>query len=265
MSSVEGKLTTTPVSATAIPSLSLWERFRAFVPYLGPAFLVSVGYMDPGNWATNIAGGASFGYALLWVLLLSNLMALLLQTLAAKLGIVTGRTLAENCRDQFSRPVTVALWLVIEAAMLATDLAELLGAAIGFQILFGLALFPATLLAGLLVFLILSLYRFGFQKFETAVIALIATIGVCYVCEVLAARDLIHWPFRPARRVRPHPAAAPGLRAPFGLVAADGDRHDRRDRDAAQPVPALGRNPYPRGPRGQRGHAGREGTCTRVR
>ena len=194
MSSVEGKLTTTPVSATAIPSLSLWERFRAFVPYLGPAFLVSVGYMDPGNWATNIAGGASFGYALLWVLLLSNLMALLLQTLAAKLGIVTGRTLAENCRDQFSRPVTVALWLVIEAAMLATDLAELLGAAIGFQILFGLALFPATLLAGLLVFLILSLYRFGFQKFETAVIALIATIGVCYVCEVLAARDLIHWP-----------------------------------------------------------------------
>ncbi len=194
MSSAERQIEPFPTAAAPLSPSSLWARLREFVPDLGPAFLVSVGYMDPGNWATNIAGGATFGYALLWVLLLSNLMALLLQTLAAKLGIVTGRTLAENCRDQFSLPVTFCLWLIIEAAMLATDLAELLGAAIGLRILFGLPLFPATLLAGLLVFLILSLYQYGFQKFEAAIIALIATIGACYVCEIITARHLIHWP-----------------------------------------------------------------------
>ena len=232
---------------------------RAFVPYLGPAFLVSVGYMDPGNWATNIAGGATFGYALLWVLLLSNLMALLLQTLAAKLGIVTGRTLAENCRDQFSRPVTFGLWLVIEAAMLATDLAELLGAAIGFQILFGLPLFPATLLAGLLVFLILSLYRFGFRRFEGAVIAPDRDYRRLLRLRDRHGAQLDPLARRPARHVRPHPAAAPGFRPALAVVAADGDRHDRRDRDAAQPVPPFRRHPYPRRPGRQRGHAGREG------
>ncbi len=173
---------------------SLKARWQAFAPYLGPAFLVSVGYMDPGNWATNIAGGATFGYALLWVLLLSNGMALLLQTLAAKLGIVTGRTLAENCRDQFSSPVAIGLWLVTEAAMLATDLAEFLGAAIGFQLLFHLPLFPAALLTGVVVFLILGLYKLGFRPFEAMVIALVATIGVCYVVEIATARALIVWP-----------------------------------------------------------------------
>lgn len=224
MSSAERNVDALPLGALPLSRLSPWERLRAFVPYLGPAFLVSVGYMDPGNWATNIAGGATFGYALLWVLLLSNLMALLLQTLAAKLGIVTGRTLAENCRDQFSRPVTFGLWLIIEAAMLATDLAELLGAAIGLQILFGLPLFPATLLAGLIVFLILSLYRFGFRHFEGAVIGLIATIGVCYVCEIVTAHNLIHWPavvrgtFVPA--LPPRPAFA--LHAQSSLLMAIG-------------------------------------------
>jgi len=227
MSSVERELNSRPIALT-LPDLSLWERLRAFAPYLGPAFLVSVGYMDPGNWATNIAGGATFGYALLWVLLLSNMMALLLQTLAAKLGIVTGRTLAENCRDQFSRPVTFALWLVIEAAMLATDLAELLGAAIGLQLLFGLPLFPATLLAGLLVFLILSLYRFGFRHFEGAVIALIATIGVCYICEIVTAHNLIHWPavlrgvFVPTLPPRPlfAPHSQSSLLMAIGMIGA---------------------------------------------
>ena len=228
MSSVERKLDDARIAALPLSKLSFWERLRVLVPYLGPAFLVSVGYMDPGNWATNIAGGASFGYALLWVLLLSNLMALVLQTLAAKLGIVTGRTLAENCRDQFSPPVTIMLWLVIEAAMLATDLAELLGAAIGFQILFGLPLFPATLLAGLLVFLILSLYRFGFRRFEGAVIALIATIGVCYVCEIVTAHRLIEWPavFRATfvPTLPPRPTFAPhtqsSLLMAIGMIGA---------------------------------------------
>ena len=175
------------------PFAVLRARWRAFAPYLGPAFLVSVGYMDPGNWGTNIAGGATFGYALLWVLLLSNLMALLLQTLAAKLGIVTGRTLAENCRDQYPRAVVIGLWVVIELAMLATDLAEFLGAALGFTLLLGIPLFPAALITGVVVFLILGLYRYGFRTFEGAVIALVATIGVCYVVEIATARALIDW------------------------------------------------------------------------
>lgn len=201
---------------------SIRERWRAFAPYLGPAFLVSVGYMDPGNWSTNLAGGATYGYALLWVLLLSNLIALLLQTLAAKLGIVTGHTLAENCRNQFRRPVAISLWIVIEAAMFATDLAEFLGAALGFQILFHIALFPAALLTGLVVFLILGLYRFGFRSFEAVVIGLVATIGVCYVIEIGMAHDLVLWPavlrnvFIPT--LPPTPSFAPGAQSSL-LVA----------------------------------------------
>ncbi|MEO7717883.1 MAG: Nramp family divalent metal transporter [Capsulimonas sp.] len=172
---------------------TIWNRLRAFAPYLGPAFLVSVGYMDPGNWGTNIAGGATFGYALLWVLLLSNVMALILQMLAAKLGIVTGRTLAENCRDQFSTPAAISLWIVVEIAMLATDMAEFLGAALGFKILFHIPLFPAALITGVIVFLVLAIYRYGFRAFEGMVVAMVAVVGVCYAIEISTAGTLIHW------------------------------------------------------------------------
>jgi manganese transport protein len=163
-------------------------RWREVVPYVGPAFLVSVGYMDPGNWGTNIAGGSSFGYTLLWVLLLSNLMAILLQTMAARLGIVTGKSLAENCRTHYSRGTNFFLWLMAEAAMMATDIAEFLGAAIGFYILFGIPMFSAGLLTGVVVFLILGLYRFGYRSVEYVIISLVAIIGFAYVIEIFLAK-----------------------------------------------------------------------------
>lgn len=156
--------------------------------YLGPAFLISVGYMDPGNWGTDIQGGSDFGYKLLWVLLLSNLMAILLQTLSAKLGIVTGKTLAENCREYFSRPVSLILWVLSELAMMATDLAEFLGAALGFYILFQIPMFYAALITGVVVFGILWFYRFGYRAVEYIIIGLVLTIGFCYVVEIFLAK-----------------------------------------------------------------------------
>jgi manganese transport protein len=156
--------------------------------YLGPAFVASVAYMDPGNFATNIEGGARFGYELLWVLLWSNAMAILVQYLAAKLGIATGRTLPENCRAEFSRPVTVGLWLAAEVAAMATDLAEFLGAALGFYLLFGVPLLPAALVTGALVMLILAIEQLGFQWFERVIIAFVAVIGVAYAIEVFLSK-----------------------------------------------------------------------------
>jgi manganese transport protein len=161
---------------------------RRILPALGPAFLVSVGYMDPGNWATDIEGGARFGYSLLWVLLLSNLMAILLQSLSAKLGIVTGQSLPENCRERFSRPVTLVLWAAAECSALATDLAEFLGAALGFNILLGIPLFQAALLTGVVVFALLALERFGYRAIEYAIITLVAVIGLAYLYELLLAQ-----------------------------------------------------------------------------
>ncbi len=158
--------------------------------YLGPAFLVSVGYMDPGNWGTDIQGGSDFGYKLLWVLLLSNLMAILLQTLSAKLGIVTGKSLAENCREYFSRPVSLILWVLSELAMMATDLAEFLGAALGFYILFNIPMFSAALITGVVVFGILWFYRLGYRAVEYIIIGLVLTIGFCYVIEILLAKPV---------------------------------------------------------------------------
>ncbi|HXG38393.1 MAG TPA: Nramp family divalent metal transporter [Bacteroidota bacterium] len=163
-------------------------RWREITPYVGPAFLVSVGYMDPGNWGTNIAGGSTFGYTLLWVLLVSNLMAILLQTMAARLGIVTGKSLAENCRLHYSKGTNFFLWIMAEAAMMATDIAEFLGAAIGFYILFGIPMFSAGLLTGVVVFLILGLYRFGYRSVEYVIISLVAIIGFAYVIEIFLAK-----------------------------------------------------------------------------
>lgn len=160
---------------------------RDLIRYLGPAFLVSVGYMDPGNWATDIDGGARFGYSLLWVILLSNLMAILLQTLSAKLGIATGRDLAQNCRDAFSPPVSLFLWFTAEIAMIATDLAEFLGSAIAIYLLFHINLFAATLITGFDVLLILSIQRYRFRLLEYVTIAFVTTIGLCYVAELFTA------------------------------------------------------------------------------
>ena len=167
---------------------SPWKRLLAFG---GPAYLVSVGYMDPGNWATDIEGGARFGYQLLWVLVLSNLMAILLQTLSARLGIVTRRDLAQACRDAYPRPVAGALWLLCEIAIAACDLAEILGAAIALQLLFHLPLLWGVLLTAVDTFFILFLLELGVKRFESMVRWLIGVIGVCFLVELWLAKPLL--------------------------------------------------------------------------
>lgn len=157
------------------------------LPVLGPAFVACVAYIDPGNFATNIAAGSKLGYTLLWVLVASNLMAMLIQFLSAKLGIATGRNLAEMCRERFSRRASVALWLQAEAIAMATDLAELLGAAIGIHLLLGLDLFPAAVLAGAAAFAVLGLQRFGFRPLEAVIASFVGVIGLVYVVELLWA------------------------------------------------------------------------------
>ncbi len=161
---------------------------RGLAWYFGPAFVASVAYIDPGNFATNIEGGARFGYSLLWVLLWSNLMAVLVQSLSAKLGIATGRSLPQNCRLLFSRPMTLFLWIAAEISAVATDLAEFLGAALGFYLLFGIPMLPAALLTGVAVFGILAVEQLGFRRLEYVIMGFVAVIGGCYAVEVWLAR-----------------------------------------------------------------------------
>jgi manganese transport protein len=168
---------------------SFWRKILAFA---GPGFLVSVGYMDPGNWATDLAGGAKYGYTLLFVILISNLMAILLQHLCVKLGVVTGRDLAQACRDTYPRPAVWALWLLCEAAIAACDLAEVVGSAIGLQLLFGIPLVWGCLITALDVLLILLLQNKGFRYVEALVIALILTIGGCFLAELIFAKPDLH-------------------------------------------------------------------------
>src|SRR5213595_4199264 len=156
-------------------------------PFLGPAFIACVAYIDPGNFATNIAGGSKYGYTLVWVIVASNLMAMLIQMLSAKLGIATGRNLPEVCRERFSRRTSIGLWIQAEVIAMATDLAEFLGAALGFHLLFGIDLFPAAILTGIATFLILGLQRFGLRTFEAVIAAFVATIGACYLAELYYA------------------------------------------------------------------------------
>jgi manganese transport protein len=170
----------------AVPEgASFWRRLFAFV---GPGYLVAVGYMDPGNWATDIAGGSAFGYTLLSVVLLSNLMAMVLQALSARLGIVAGLDLAQACRAHYSKPISVALWFLCEIAIIACDLAEVLGTAIALKLLFGLPLVYGVVLTALDVFLILALQRFGFRKLEAFVVALLVIIAGCFIFELFLAR-----------------------------------------------------------------------------
>ena len=154
------------------------------LPFLGPAFVASVAYIDPGNFATNIQAGAKFGLLLLWVIAASNLMAMLVQTLSAKLGIATGRNLAELCREEFPRPVVWMMWGLMEIVAMATDLAEFVGAAVGFNLLFGLPLFPAGLLTGIITFLILALERRGFRPLEVVIAGFVGIIAVSYLIEL---------------------------------------------------------------------------------
>jgi manganese transport protein len=165
-----------------------WRRLFAFA---GPAYMVAVGYMDPGNWATDIEGGARFGYSLIWILLMSNLMAVLLQTLSARLGLVSGRDLAQACRDSYSPLVRWILFILCEIAIAACDLAEVLGTAIGLNLLFGIDLTYAVLITGLDVFLLLAIQRLGIRKMEAFIVMLVMTIGLCFIVEIFLSKPSI--------------------------------------------------------------------------
>jgi manganese transport protein len=158
--------------------------FARLMPFLGPAFIASVAYMDPGNFATNIQGGAQFGYLLIWVIVASNLMAMLIQTLSAKLGIATGMNLGEHCRAHFSKWVVYTMWVLAEIVAMATDLAEFLGAAIGFQLLFHIPLFVGAILTAIATMLILGLERYGFRPLEAVITGLVGVIAACYLAEL---------------------------------------------------------------------------------
>ena len=186
-----------PTSSLSLPEVhgsvhtgtpSIWRRLFAFA---GPAYLVSVGYMDPGNWATDLEGGARFGYQLLWVLVMSNAMAILLQTLSARLGIIGSRDLAQACREAYPRPIAITLWLLCEIAIAACDLAEVLGAAIALNLLFGMPLLMGVFFTAADTLLILAFTRFGIRKIEAFIFALISTIGICFIFEIWLAKPVM--------------------------------------------------------------------------
>jgi len=172
-------------SVAITQNATVWKRILAF---FGPAYMVSVGYMDPGNWATDLAGGSQFGYTLIWVLLMSNIMALLLQSLSARLGIVRQRDLAQASRDTYSRPVNFVLYFLAEIAIAACDLAEVLGMAIGLQLLFDIPLLWGVSITMLDTFLLLFLLNKGIKKMEAFIIALIAIIGISFLVEMFLAK-----------------------------------------------------------------------------
>ncbi|MGB9673458.1 MAG: Nramp family divalent metal transporter [Anaerolineales bacterium] len=186
----------------------------SILPFLGPAFIASVAYVDPGNFATNIAGGAQFGYVLLWVIIASNLMAMLIQSLSAKLGIATGHNLAEHCRMRFKPWVVWTMWILMELVAMATDLAEFLGAALGLNLLFGIPLWVAGMLTALITFLILGLERYGFRPLEAVISGFVGVVALSYVIETIL--DKPQW-----SRVLYH-AVVPQFQGPQSVLLATG-------------------------------------------
>ncbi|MEH7092810.1 Nramp family divalent metal transporter [Priestia megaterium] len=167
------------------------KGFSALLPFLGPAFIASIAYVDPGNYATNIAGGAQFGYKLLWVIVLANLMGILFQNMSAKLGIATGRNLPELCKDHFPKWLTVIMWIFSELAAIATDLAEFLGATLALYLLFDIPMMMAVIITGIVTYAILTMERLGFRPMEKFIAAFAITIGLCYVVEILISHPSI--------------------------------------------------------------------------
>ena len=185
------KISSTEQAAALILSGKSKKRGLArLLPFMGPAFIASVAYMDPGNFATNIQAGAQFGYMLLWVVVTTNLMAMLIQTLSAKLGIATGRNLAELCRENFPRPMVLVMWVLMEIVAMATDLAEFLGAALGFYLLLGIPLWVAGFLTAIITFIILGLERYGFRPLEAVITALVGVISLCYLIEIILVKPV---------------------------------------------------------------------------
>ena len=204
----------------SVPVLAHGHWLRRLIGFLGPGYMVSVGYMDPGNWATDIAGGSQFGYTLLAVILLSNLMAIVLQALSARLGIATGRDLAQACRDAYPRPVGFVLWLACEAAIIACDLAEVIGTAIALKLLFGIPLVVGAIVTALDVFIVLLLLQRGFRALEAFVIALLATIFVCFGIQIALAAPPVQAVlagFVPSTEIVTNPAA---LYIAIGILGA---------------------------------------------
>jgi manganese transport protein len=191
---------------------------RAYLAFVGPAVVASIAYMDPGNFATNIQAGAKYGYSLLWVVLLANLIAMLFQALSAKLGIVTGRNLAEMCRDHFPRPVVWTMWVISEIAAMATDLAEFLGGAIGLSLLFGIPLFYGMIVTGVIVYAILMFERFGFRPVELIIGNLVAIIALCYLIEMFIAP--VDWSSAALHTVLPQLADGGALLLVVGIIGA---------------------------------------------
>ena len=177
-----------PESYRTIPVPKTYSFWRKLIAFSGPGYLVAVGYMDPGNWATDLAGGSAFGYTLLSVILLANLMAILLQTLSARLGIATGRDLAQTCRDHYSKRVAISLWVLCEIAICACDLAEVIGSAVALNLLFKIPLIAGVILTALDVLVVMLLQKRGFRYLEALVIALIALIGASFLLELIFSK-----------------------------------------------------------------------------
>jgi len=191
---------------------------RGYLAFAGPAVVASIAYIDPGNFATNIQAGARYGYELLWVVLLANLIAMLFQALSAKLGIVTGRNLAEMCREQFPRPVAIAMWIVSEIAAMATDLAEFLGGAIGLSLLLGLPLLLGMVVTAFIVYGVLMFDRYGFRPIELIIGSLVAVIAVCYLIEMLIAP--VDWRAAAMHTIMPQLADSGALLLAVGIIGA---------------------------------------------
>ncbi|MCC6628524.1 MAG: Nramp family divalent metal transporter [Chloroflexi bacterium] len=209
---------TVAAAGAVLTGVSQRRGLARLLPFLGPAFIAAVAYIDPGNFATNIQGGAEYGYLLLWVVVASNLMAMLIQSLSAKLGIATGHNLPELIREQFPRPLVWSMWVLAEVVAMATDLAEFLGAALGFTLLFGLPLFPAALLTAVVTVAILALQRFGFRPLEAVIAALVGVIAACYLFEIILVRP--DWAAIGASFVPPRLAGTESVLLATGILGA---------------------------------------------
>src|SRR5579872_5793106 len=192
--------------------------WRAYLAFAGPAVIASIAYVDPGNFATNIQAGAKFGYGLLWVVLLANVIAMLFQALSAKLGIATGRNLAEMCRAQFAKPVVLAMWAVSEIAAMATDLAEFLGGAIGLSLLFHLPLFAGMIATAIATYALLLFQNLGFRPIELIIASMVSIIALCYLVEVFIVP--IDWLSAAMHTVVPQIADAQALLLAVGIIGA---------------------------------------------
>lgn len=215
---LSGDIGTVQAANAVLQGTSKKNIFARILPFIGPAFIACIAYMDPGNFATNISAGAQYGYLLIWVIFASNFMAMLIQALSAKLGIATGKNLAELCRDQFPRPVVWGMWGIMELMAMATDLAEFLGAAIGFNLLFHIPLFEAGILTALATFLILSLEKRGFRPLEAVITGFVGIIALCYLIETFL--DKPDWGLLGYHVVVPQFAGTPTVLLATGILGA---------------------------------------------